>query len=444
MPVTDMCLLRSAKIIHDIIHRADYIFLSEFLRCIGVFIHEEILLEPGNDKTQIEQNTHYSICIYIGEKKLSEENECILEPIVSKEEYERLTDNLSDDTVMFYEEDVAPISPIFQRLNKNEQVSYLKSVTERILNKLPKSEGENQQYCFEDIIRVYVNNELFLHSINMQYFPKKSRPFIETAKHAFIEAYRELDKLGSMGDYDRTMRAHYLYALLWTKVKGNIACNYLEDILYFSEDKMISECRLLIEMYPDFSNAKVLLGLCYEPMKKKSREMLEAFGNVLPNIKKESFSASVYYWMGKKYEVDVRNPEYMKEYYMRSNNVSVKFRSLFKLGIIARNEKRYDTAIMYFDTILRKLELKDKISFTDPLELEYMQKAYIQKSITYSEKHEAGNVGKNIEMARTAKSRIEDNKLFAILYSEDQEEYRKESRERINIGQFEQMLKGAL
>lgn len=43
---------RSIKIIHDIIHRIDYSYIAEFFRFIGILVCEEILVEPGKEKSR--------------------------------------------------------------------------------------------------------------------------------------------------------------------------------------------------------------------------------------------------------------------------------------------------------------------------------------------------------------------------------------------------------
>ena len=103
-----MCAIRSVKIIHDIIHRADYIFLSEFLRFIGVLVYEDILFEREIDKTSYEKKTQCSACVFIGERSLSPENSDLLAPIVDEKEYGDLIGRLPEDTLFLYKEGQEP------------------------------------------------------------------------------------------------------------------------------------------------------------------------------------------------------------------------------------------------------------------------------------------------------------------------------------------------
>ena len=437
-----MCAIRSVKIIHDIIHRADYIFLSEFLRYIGVLVYEDILFDREIDKTSYEKKTQCSACVFIGERSLSEENRDLLAPIVDETEYADLISRLPEDTLFLYEECEKAEAGLIIKGDFFTQKTCLQAIIGKILY-LISQKVERDQYCFEDdLIPIFVQNNLFLHSVTMQYYSKTNDNVIQEAKDAFVAACKDLEKCNTK-NYTGKMRAHYMYALLWTKVKGNIACDYLEHVLYFPEDRMFEDCRKLIEDYPDFSNAKVLMGLCYEPLKKRTRDTVNAFSNALDDIEDECFAASVYYWIGKRFETDGRYPEQAKECYRRSNNRSVKFRSLFKLGIISRKEKNYGEAISFFDTILTKLQAKDTIGYTDPLELEYIQKAYLQKCITYYEGRRYDKVRENMKLAEEAQDKIKQNKFFGILYADKQETYQGLSGSRVNISQFKSLMKEA-
>lgn len=439
-----MCAFRSVKIIHDIVHRADYIFLSEFLRFIGVLVQEDILFDREIDKTVYEKDTKFSACVFIGEKSPGENNQNLLNPIVDKEEYTDLVERLPGDTLFFYDEIIKGGILIQSNLVSWEvpgiQNQCLAAIVNKILYQISQK-VERNQYHFDKLISVFTENRLFLHSISMQYYSKTKTTLAREAKEAFIKAYGELEQIGGAEKYEDSVRAHYLYALLWTKVKTNMASDYLGEILYFSEEKMFEACRNLIVDYPEFSNAKVLLGLCYEPLKNRTRDALIVFRQALEDMGRECFAASIYYWMGKKYEIDGRYPEQMKECYRLSNERGMKFRSLFKLGVIAGSEEKYQDALVIFDSILKKLQAKDAIGYTDPLELEYMQKAYLQKCIVYHQQKRYDKVQENMKLAEAVKTSIKANRFYDILYSERADEYRELSEKRVKIQEFKKLVK---
>lgn len=437
-----MCAIRAVRIIHDIIHRADYIFLSEFFRFMGVLVYEDILFDREIDKTSYEKNTKCSACVFIGERTLGAENKALLAPIVDEAEYEDLIKRLPEETLFFYDENAGAVSDLIKTGDCALQKECLKRIIYKILYQISQK-VERDQYHLDELIPFFVNNCLSIHSITMQYYSKTKNTAINDAKDAFIKAYKELNEFGGAERYTGAMRAHYMYALLWTKLKTNMACDYMEDVLYFSEEKMFEECRELIADFPGFSNAKVLMGLCYEPLKMRTNDTVNAFSVALDDIENECFASSVYYWIGKSFETDGRYPDEAKECYRRSNKRSVKFRSLFKLGVMARQEKKYGEAVDFFDTILNRLRAKDAIGYTDPLELEYLQKAYLQKCIIYYEGHRYDKVRENMGLATMAKEKIYENHFFDKLYTDRKEDFQELSMNRVNIERFKDLMKDA-
>ena len=95
--------IRAVKIVHDIIHRADYVFVSEFFRLMGVFVCEGILdiLTERTEKTRAEEMTEFDFCIYVGKKVPDEEEYALLD--TGEEAYEQALQRLPADTVYFYD-----------------------------------------------------------------------------------------------------------------------------------------------------------------------------------------------------------------------------------------------------------------------------------------------------------------------------------------------------
>ena len=436
-----MCTIRAVKIIHDIIHRTDYIFLSEFLRFIGVLVYEDILFDREADKTSYEKKTQCSACVFIGEKSPQEKNKELLTKIVDEKEYADLISHLPENALYLYQEGTEPNYELITKAQKEKQKEFLQRIINEILYYTAQKVERDQYHFDQDMIPIFVDNNLFLHSVTMQYYSNAKDEVIRDARDAFVNAYNKLKKLENDESYAGRMGAHYRYALLWTKVKANMACSYRNEVLYFSEEEMFKECNSLIGDYSDFSNAKVLMGLCYEPLKKRTRDTINAFSEALIDLEGECFAASIYYWMGKRFETDGSYPEQAKECFRRSNRRSVKFRSLFKLGVSARDEKKYGEALSFFDTILNKLQAKDAIEYTDPLELEYIQKAYLQKCIIYYECNRYDKVRENMKLAEAAKEKINSSRFFEILYANQAERYRELSQKRVKVSQFKGLMK---
>lgn len=227
---------------------------------------------------------------------------------------------------------------------------------------------------------------------------------------------------------------HYKYAVLWCSVKTNAACDYQNDIAYFPINGLAEQCQKLCREYNGFTNAKILLGMCYEPSVGSGNEALMAFNQVLKEINKSCFASAVYYWMGKRFETFTGKEEDAAKCYELANKHKEKFRNYFKLAVIERNKGNYDKAIGLFNVILCKLERKLNMHFVDPLELEYAFKVYSQECYIYSRmnRHE-----KVIEMGEKAiwlrEEVIDKDEYFCLFYEKEASKYREVLKKRLKL-----------
>ncbi len=405
--------MKAIKFIHDIVHRGDYIYVSEFFRFIGVFICEDIVEKDENLISAMEQNTKYDVCIYVG--KVEKDTSTIW----SKEEYQRFEAELPKDAIKLYDtmnhieelESMEEVQyPIISWKNKENQKKVLNHIILKISNlitvDIPKK-----------LTDIYVNNKLAYHSINLQYYPKKKSFVTLTAKSKFIKSYEDLREW----EYEHNF--YTSYALLWCKVKANLACDYGNEIAYFFIAELEKQCQELCEKYPEFSNAKVLLGLCYEPFKGSVNDALRAFSGSLFDIKENAYSSSVYYWMGKWFEYYEKKLDAEKTYAL-ANKRKIKYRSTFKLAVLAKEKKDDALAIAYLDQILFELDLKIKNGFCDPLELQYVFKTYCQKCHIYYKLEDDNRIIENGEKAVKLIKEIDNNVYLKELYGRDLEKYK--------------------
>lgn len=459
MTSTDyMKAFRSAKISHDVIHRIDFAYLAEFFRFLGIFVCEDILVEaPGQkaDRTEIERNTKFSAQIYVGEKEINPEEEKVLR--IPADEYRKLVGELPENTIFLYEmgnvaeiEDRNPSKDIFSRkiiahLNPERQKTILSGLMGEVLKRAFEmvSYVQPDMNWVESLIEVYVDNQIWLHSMNLQYYPKKESFAMGDAKKAFLSSHDAV-KVALKENKEEKVEYIFRYAQLWCEMKTNMACDYGREIRFFLNEKLLERCRKLCEDYPDFTNAKILLGLCYENFRNNAKEALAAFQDAIWDIEKECFSAPVYYWMGKHYEAFPALKDKTRECYLLANASKSKFRTTFKLAILARDEEKYRETIDLFEEIIKKLELKMSMGFADPLELEYLFKSYTQECYAYNKagRHqEAARAGKKALGIKTDSIAI--NRYFEVFYAgerlQGQEEgqkvpdsYRSILKERLN------------
>lgn len=429
---------RSVQIIHDILHRIDFSYLAELLRFMGIFVCEKILVDE--EESASEKRTRYSARLYTGKRTIVPEEEKILQ--CSKEKYNQYLESLQEEVIFL--DDFSMLNTarknakdVFSEaipclLKKLYQKVLLTNIIDRVLENIfdPLDFEAISVVQLKEVIDIYVDQELWLHSMNMQYFVKYPSPIIASAKRAFLESHNRLEAVLKQKE-GGNVEFLYRYALLWCEMKVNNACNYNRERLHFPIEIVSADCRRLCDDYPDFVNARVLLGLIYEPSSGNANEALWAFSDALQGLKGECFAAPVYYWVGKQYD-SYRSMKRMAETcYQYADQSKAKFRTYFKLAVIERDRENYTKAIFYFDKIIRKLTLKFKMKFVDPLELEYLFKAYTQESYIYYKKREYWEAIEVGEKAEGIKASIDDNYYFEVFYGGRADEYRKILKERL-------------
>lgn len=453
----DMRKFKSVKIMHDNIHRADFTYLAEFFRLMGIFVCEDILVEKNREETTAEKNTVYDACIYVGNREVKEDELAMLS--WERGDYETMLKQLPETTCFFYEEaerilSVLPqreedvfLMPVYRFYSCEQQEQLLRNLLELFLRGFDEKQAVDAG-GFNELIKIYVTNELMLHSINMQYFSKRPSDVIFEARTAFRKGHKKITRL-LLKEMPEEIRMYYEYARLWLEVKINSACDYLQDIYDFSIDKLAERCMKLINCYPDFTNAKILLGLSYEPSVSNANEALAAYLAALRDINGECFASPVYYWMGKRYESYNRSRDDAEKSYEIANQKKRKFRNYFKLAIFAKNKKDYTEAIKLFQEIANKLEMKKELEYTDPLELEYIFKSYGQQCFCY---YQQEKYPESIRMGHEAESlwtEIEEGKYdryFRIFYGVEKfkdKKYRKLLLDRLGRASIYSLLSDA-
>lgn len=454
---------RSVNITHDILHRIDFFYIAELFRFMGILVCENILLDGDGKGENLErkdaQSTIYSAEIFVGKHSINAAEAGALG--CSVEEYQNQLKVLSDKTIYLYNNKYIQAQLALQNAgdflprfilcheNCNMQKSILSVFFVDVLNSVYTESDEEGVSAgqLKKLIDIYVDNELWLHSMNMQYYAQRKSEAISKAKENFLSAYEALRKVLKDKSTMKAEKRLYEYALLWCEVKINNACNYGKEILYFPLEDLAKDCRDLCASYPDFSNAKVLTGLCYEPSSNSANEALAAFESALKELQGECFSSAVYYWMGKRYEPYSNRKELAIKAYSLAYQKKPKFRNIFKLAVAAKDSGDNEKALERFDEILEKLKLKEKLYFLDPLEIEYQFKICVQKCYIYyrddnviaaikagEEAVRIKNVVDNQEINNT------ENMFFDKFYGEGSDEYRKILSERFSVNVVYRML----
>lgn len=455
---------RSVKITHDILHRMDFSYIAELFRFMGILVCENILIDDGIEKSpkekEAEKNTVYSAEIFVGRREINEIEAEVLG--CSGTDYQSKLDELPERTVFLYDIPYIQKQLLQQETNEalptfhlgyepvKEQKAVLCTLCIEILSSIyDGTAGVIINVAgLSGLIDIYVDEKLWLHSMNMQYYAIRPSEAVSEAKGAFLSAHSKVEEIleKSAGKMEVEKRL-YEYAGLWCEVKINNACKYSRGILYFSVKEVAKRCRSLSLRYPDFSNAKILLGLSYEPSFSSANEALAAFDDVLKEIRAECFASAVYYWVGKRYEPYPDKKNFVKKAYELAYQRKAKFRNIFKLAIEARNSGDNEKAVEWFDEIINRLELKRKLHFLDPLELEYLFKTYVQKCNIYYREDNITEAIKAGEKAIWIKNVVGDkkrnnteNRYFEKFYREDSDRYRKMLAARFNVDVVNKML----
>lgn len=423
---------RSVKIAHDIIHRIDFFYLTELFHFMGIFVCEDILVEKNREETAAEKSTVYDACIYVGSRNPGEEE--LASFSLDRESYGELLKNLSDNICYFYEvaanflppsdcEEGVFSKPVYRLCGPEKQVLLLSQLFRNLFRDSDQG-NDVEAGGLDRLIEIYVRNNLMLHSMNMQYFSRRPSEIIEESRDALRKAHKETGK--QMKTVPESVKLYYEYARLWCEVKINSMCDYLKDMFDFSIEKVAGRCRELVNRYPDFTNAKILLGLSYEPSISNANEALEAYFAALNDIKAECFASPVYYWIGKRYETYSRNRKDAELSFKIANEKKKKFRNYFKLAVFAKDRREYAKAIGQFQEILEKLEMKKSLAYLDPLELEYIFKSYSQQCYCYCQQEkyaEAIRVGHKAEKFWEEIMKGGYDRYFRVFYGTDLPEW---------------------
>lgn len=403
--------LKAVKIIHNILTRIDFCFLAEFFRLAGIYVVECI---KGDDDISPFQDTEncYDVTISTCGDESTTGNKFI--------SFRMWTDKLL-------------ANGLGTGQKKDEQKKALKLVLDDICQAI-KAEALSEKW--KPIIEAYVENELLLHSMNLQYYIKKPSFPVEKAQAAFFSAYEFLDAQGQTGNKNID------YARLFCMVKVNLSCSFMDQMYGFPVENLGNECLEYVKKYPDFSNMKVLLGLCFEYEPIYAPMAIQAFEAALPSENMFCYASHIYYWLGKQCEIYERKRSESARNYRESYEKKHKFKNMYKLAIIERNKGNYEEAIEYFRRIIGKLERKLEANFADPLELEYYFKSYAMIAIIYySDLEDYYSAVKNADgLLRQYDSIVDNNLFYNYFYGKNASQYKILTKRRFEIKRVRSIL----
>lgn len=421
-------MVDAIKIVHDEESKLDFVFLAEFLRFIGVQIGEDQTWEfmERSEESIIKEKDIYVCCVYMGDPSEA-----------------RLQEKLPANTFFLNdikrnELEVGETVPV-TRYKPTQRNSMLLSCLEKMYSWLAEKVGDGnaalppqRMIDLQQLIQIYEDNNIMLHSANMQYYPRKASFAIDEARKAFLNAYDALKNMKPLKD--QYALCHSMYAKLWCAMKVNSACEYSEKLLYFNTDKLAGECMDMIKRYQEFYNFKVLLGLCYESSPLHVGDAILAFQEAVKSVKVEDCVSTIYYWIARRFEVYKK--EQARIYYTKAYRIKNKFRNIYKMAILELFRGN-DCADDYYNEILKKLKRRIEINYLDPLELEYAFKSYANVCVL-TNKYDGNNFKKIVEYGEKAENIVVkllfDNKYYDDLYGKNKaNQYRELSKTRMGM-----------
>lgn len=418
---------RSIKIIHNIDDRIDYLFLAEFFRLCGLYVGEDDDIEQFDPMKELE-NECFDFFICVSRQEKNEER-------LSKDELGKLEqlDHLEQEKCLIFFDFIRAevlgdnIKKKIREISNEDKKRLLRNSLGHIGEKISIAKKLSES----ELVDVYVDNDLMICSSSLQYYPKRESLAVQKAEEGMLQAYNHLNNLDMKSDPD--IKSYAWYAKIWCAVKVNEAFEYWKKVLYFNPQELAEECEKLSAEYPDFSNAIVLRGLCYEHSKDKAIEAIKAFEQALDYESVERCYCSViYYWIGKRYEAYEVKRDLARQYYQRAYDIKKKFRNIYKMAIYQNDSNHYMEAEALFLQIIEALDKKIEQHRADPLELEYAFKAYQQmcvmffkqcddNTIKYRKVIEYGNKAINIKEKETGRSTIYVD-LYGQKFSEEDSE----------------------
>lgn len=409
---------KAVRIIHNIITRIDFSFLAEFFRLAGIYVVECIDHDEDESPYQNKEDCFDVTIDTCGSDKAFEFGPAI-----------------------YFGEIKAEISETknIRQWNQKQQMDVLKNVLEQIAISLGEPPpGE----VWDILVQTYVMHDLALHSLNLQYYFKRSSFAVENAQNSFYAVQRELEAgLEKINIKDWSYQ-HLEYAQVYSKVKVNAGCKFMNQEFTFSIKELADECIECINRYPEFSNLKVLLGLCYEHDPVYASKAIRALACALEEENVYCYSSHIYYWIGKQYEAYKANWDDAVDNYKASYKRKHKYKNIYKIATAQRTAGEYEKAIDSFECIIDKLQEKVKLNMLDPLEIEYYFKSKAMIATIYFNdlKNYLGAIECGEDLFKNYEQLIDVGNYYIQFYGGKAGSYRNLTKQRLDTKRVRSIL----
>lgn len=436
--------LRAIKIFHDVQTRIDFLFLAEFFHFCGLYVGEGVFLEP--DYLNEADCSCFDVFLFTSSVNLTCESDAAVRYRALDKEVGGLI-RFCDIRNNILKDGTCEIHRCEAELQERILIQCLNQITAKVN---PKAGDIDWSF----LVRVYVENNLMIHSASLQYYSKQKSFAVTEALDGMMGAYREIEErvVSNNLQWDWEIDDYVNYARIWCQTKVNTCCRYQNTELYFSPQTLAQKSKSLSQDYPDFSNAVVLQGLCYEHSKDKANEAISAFKQALDMDGGHCYTTAVLYWLGKRYEAYEARQEGAEYFYQKAYQTKKKFRNIYKLAMYEKDRKEYLKAEAYYREIIDILErrrlninsegkwIRVEKNMLDPLELEYEFKVCRQMCIMFFRDYPdvAYKYSKAIQYGEHAvkicEEEIDNSLMYERLYGKKKmQRYRNISKSRMEL-----------
>ncbi len=330
--------IKTIKIVHEELGVDEYRFLAGYFRMVGVFVWECICQKESSE------GGRYDAVLRVSRKEFS------------------IYGEVPDITI--------PGFPM--NSSKEEKKAYLNGVIEHLWKDNAKEE-------LKEIASIYVDNDLMLHGYSMGYFYKCQKIEEENALK-FADAYKALTSC--LKGKEPTLYSIYARAYLACMV--NEVCKMQDIRRRFSTKKLIEYLKTALGQDRGFSNVYVLSGFLCDLDSKYHRDAPDYYKKAYESIKGNPYADYICYRLGRCYEkIALDKKEAFFWYRKACEENPWDYRSIYKIAMEHKRNAEYEMACEKFRKIISIMENKKEADYLQPMEYEYLFKAYLEIGSIY-------------------------------------------------------------
>lgn len=420
------------RIFHNTTNKIEFLFWAELFRLCGIFVGEGLLSDRVGEelaekkKRQDADDSCFQVFLAIGSR----------EAVRSYEDRLPWSDLLfTDDIFSVRLQGSEAIKWPEQSQEQEKQLENVCRLIDDLFNAVSEKGWLLDEIGFWDDIKtlakIYLKHSLLLYSMNLQFYHYNTK-LLDQIETNYYNAYREIAEM-------RGVTPTITYALLFCGYKANDAAQLKGNPARVEQGYLMDQCRELCEKYPEFINAKVLLGLIFSSSKGNAAEAIDAFRNATGQLKEACFCSHIYYWIGNRWEQVSGQGDEAEKNYLLAYQRKPKYRNIYKLGVFAENRKDFKLACKRYRELLERLQIRINRDFADPLELHYYIKTccrlgdlYGQQEKMYEQAVAAYEKGRAAYEGSYCAAR-DGRDFFVHFYGDEWEKYREVTDDTVRI-----------